>query len=253
MMNVTYPTLVAASGLIFLNQIFVPHQHEILHVYWNHCFVAGLLYEGHWSLFTFRLLLARNGNLLSSLWRYLRSLNSLRPRPNRRHFADDIFKCIFENENEWISPRISLKFVPKVRINNIPALVHITAWCRPGDKSLSEPMMVNLLTHICVTRPQSLIRTPLFEAGGCWHNKVVGFEFECMERSSLRLPHIYCRVKRSTENWKHPLIMTRIPFLLTWINFNPNTTSTRTPSKVWDGLSYPFPTSTVAPSKFNNR
>ena len=80
--------------------------------------------------------------------------NSLRPRPNRRHFADDIFKCIFENENELISPRISLKFVPKVRINNIPALVHIMAWRRPGDKPLSEPMMVNLLTHICVTRPQ---------------------------------------------------------------------------------------------------
>ena len=28
------------------------------------------------------------------------------------------------------------------------------AWCRPGDKPLSEPMMVNLLMHICVTRPQ---------------------------------------------------------------------------------------------------
>ena len=81
-------------------------------------------------------------------------INSLRPRPNRRHFADDIFKCIFENENEWISPRISLKFVPKVRINNIPALVQIMAWRRPGDKPLSEPMMVSLLTHICVTRPQ---------------------------------------------------------------------------------------------------
>ena len=80
--------------------------------------------------------------------------NSLRPRPNRRHFADDIFKCIFENENEWISPKISLKFVPKVRINNIPALVQIMAWRRPGDKPLSEPMMVSLLTHICVTRPQ---------------------------------------------------------------------------------------------------
>ena len=25
---------------------------------------------------------------------------------------------------------------------------------RPGDKPLSEPMMVSLLTHICVTRPQ---------------------------------------------------------------------------------------------------
>ena len=28
------------------------------------------------------------------------------------------------------------------------------AWCRPGNKPLSEPMMVNLPTHICVTWPQ---------------------------------------------------------------------------------------------------
>ena len=28
------------------------------------------------------------------------------------------------------------------------------AWRRLGDKPLSEPMMVSLLTHICVTRPQ---------------------------------------------------------------------------------------------------
>ena len=28
------------------------------------------------------------------------------------------------------------------------------AWRRPGDKPLSEPMMVSLLTHICVARPQ---------------------------------------------------------------------------------------------------
>ena len=28
------------------------------------------------------------------------------------------------------------------------------AWRRPGDKPLSELMMVSLLTHICVTRPQ---------------------------------------------------------------------------------------------------
>ena len=27
-------------------------------------------------------------------------------------------------------------------------------WRRPGDKPLSEPMMVRLTTHICVTRPQ---------------------------------------------------------------------------------------------------
>ena len=80
--------------------------------------------------------------------------NSLRPRPNRRHFADDILKCIFLNENEWHSIKISLKFVPKVPINNVPALVQIMAWHRTGDKPLSEPMMVSLVTHICVTRPQ---------------------------------------------------------------------------------------------------
>ena len=73
---------------------------------------------------------------------------------NGRHFADDIFKCIFLNENAWISLEISLKYVPKVQINNIAALVQIMAWRRPGNKPLSEPMVVSLLTHICVTRPQ---------------------------------------------------------------------------------------------------
>ena len=57
-------------------------------------------------------------------------------------------------ENEWILLKISLKFIPKVRISNIPELVEIMAWRRPGDKPLSEPMMVSLLTHVCVTRPQ---------------------------------------------------------------------------------------------------
>ena len=81
-------------------------------------------------------------------------LNTLRPRQNGRHFPDNIFKCIFLNENAWISIKISLKFVPKGPINKIPALVQIMAWRRSGDKPLSESMMVNLLTHICVTRPQ---------------------------------------------------------------------------------------------------
>ena len=80
--------------------------------------------------------------------------NSLRPRPNRRHFTDDILKCIFLNEDVWIPSTISLKFVPKSLINNNPALVQIMAWRRSGDKPLSEPMMVRLPTHICVTRPQ---------------------------------------------------------------------------------------------------
>ena len=50
-------------------------------------------------------------------------LNTLRPRQNGRHFADDILKCIFLNENVWIPIEISLKFVPMGPIDNIPALV----------------------------------------------------------------------------------------------------------------------------------
>ena len=53
-----------------------------------------------------------------------------------------------------ISVNISLKFVPRNPMNNIPALVQIMAWRRSGDKPLYEPMMVNLPMHICVTRPQ---------------------------------------------------------------------------------------------------
>ena len=81
-------------------------------------------------------------------------VNTLRQRQNGRRFADDTFKRIFLNENVRILIKISLKFVPKGPINYIPALVQLMAWRRPGDKPLSEPMMVKLLTHICVTRPQ---------------------------------------------------------------------------------------------------
>ena len=80
--------------------------------------------------------------------------NTLRPRQNDQHFADDTFKCIFLKENVRTSIEISLKFVPKSPINNIPALFQIMTWRRPGDKPLSEAMMVSLLTHICVARPQ---------------------------------------------------------------------------------------------------
>ena len=65
-------------------------------------------------------------------------------------FPDDIFRYIFLNGNIYNSIRISLKFVPNVPINNIPAFV----WRRPGDKPLSKPMMFTLLRHLYVTRPQ---------------------------------------------------------------------------------------------------
>ena len=85
---------------------------------------------------------------------FLSTLHNLRSRKSGRHITDDIFKCIFLNENVWILIKISLKFVPKGPINNIPALVQIMTWRQPGDKPLSEPIIVSILMHICVTLPQ---------------------------------------------------------------------------------------------------
>ena len=96
----------------------------------------------------------------------LSPLNTLRSRQNGRHFAYDTFKCIFLNENVWIPIEISLKFVPRGSINNNRTLFQIMAWRPPGDKPLSEPMMVSSLTHICVTRPQWVKIQSSFAAQG---------------------------------------------------------------------------------------
>ena len=83
---------------------------------------------------------------LKELWLF----NTLMPRQNGRHFADDIFKCIFVKENVWILIKISLKFVPKGPIYNIPAFVQIMAWRRAGDKPFS----------VLLFWPVLLFRTP---------------------------------------------------------------------------------------------
>ena len=54
----------------------------------------------------------------------------------------------FLNENVLNSLNISLKFISKGPINNIPALVQIIA------KPLSAPIMIILVTHMYVTRHQ---------------------------------------------------------------------------------------------------
>ena len=66
----------------------------------------------------------------------------MRSRQNVHRFSNDIFKCIFMNENVRRSIKIPVKFVPKGPINNIPALVQIMAWRRSGHKPLSEPIIV---------------------------------------------------------------------------------------------------------------
>ena len=123
------------------------------------------------------------GHLMSTLWllcadfeaptyiaKTLRSTSIclLRPRQDRRYNADDIFKCILLNKNVWFPTKISLKFVSKGSITNVPPQVLIMALRRPGDKPLSEPMVVSLLTHICVTRAQWVrLRSDTFGWGQC--------------------------------------------------------------------------------------
>ena len=109
--------------------------------------------------------------------------NTLRPRQNGRYFPDDIFKCIFLNENVWISIKISLKFVPKGLINSIPALVLIMAWRRSGDKPLSEPMIDSLPTHIYVTRPRWVNKTSPEQNGSHFAGNI--FQMSSLERRYL--------------------------------------------------------------------
>ena len=68
-----------------------------------------------------------------------------------KHWSQDkmaaIFQTTFSNTFSWMK-FVSLKFIPEGPINNIPALVQKMAWHWPGDKPLSEPKMLSLLTHI---------------------------------------------------------------------------------------------------------
>ena len=66
-----------------------------------------------------------------------------------------------------------IEIFPTGPSNNIPSLFPIMAWRRPGDKPLSEPMMVRFPTHICVTRPQ-------------WVN------YPLDNRFWSKMPHMFC-------------------------------------------------------------
>ena len=66
-----------------------------------------------------------------------------------------------------------MKFAPKDPINNIPALIEVMARHRPGNKPLSEPMMIPLRMHICFNRPKwvkgiSLIKKIYFSLTTNW-------------------------------------------------------------------------------------
>ena len=77
------------------------------------------------------------------------------PRPRQ---MDANSQTAFSNAFSWMQMfalRLNFHWSLFQRVQlNIPAMVQIMAWRRPGDKWLSEPMMVSLPTHICIARLQ---------------------------------------------------------------------------------------------------
>ena len=136
--------------------ITCPYPNFIVEIWeWISYFVT--LYNAH-AFLSMPSMLVKKGPVMYFIFQ------SMRPdKPYLTHWCLDKMAAISQTtfsiafswmKNVRILIEFSLKFGPKGPINNIPALVQIMAWRRPGDKPLSEPVMVSLLTHICVTRPQ---------------------------------------------------------------------------------------------------
>ena len=104
---------------------------------------------------------AWDGSPQSCLW-------LLSPSTNGRHFAGDILKCIFLNENVKISILFSLKFVPKGPVDNKSALVQAN-WAFPDCiSSLKSPMAKKRCTKLEV----ALKRCPIVFQGHTSNFKV---------------------------------------------------------------------------------
>ena len=71
--------------------------------------------------------------------------NTSRIAQNGLHFADDISKRIFLNENIWNSIKISLKFDHKAVFQNKSPLVHVMVCHRIGDKPLPDSIMTQFI------------------------------------------------------------------------------------------------------------
>ena len=86
---------------------------------------AGGHYGNHWPIAVYwrihvssALVITNQGHGLSSVrYQVIDSFSTLRPRQNASHFADDVFKRIFLNENCFILILISLKLIPRGPIN----------------------------------------------------------------------------------------------------------------------------------------
>ena len=100
--------------------------------------------------------------------------NTLRSEQNSRHLADDIFKCVFVNENFWISNQMSLIYVPHGIIHNTSVMaLRLTV-----NKPFPVPMLAKM-------------------PGALWHDDVIKWKHfprywpfvRGIHRSPVNSPH----------------------------------------------------------------
>ena len=110
-----------------------------------------------------------------------RWLNTLRSRQSGRYYTDDIFKWIF----------LIRMYGFRLKFHwNLILVDQAMLWRRPSDKPLSELMMIRLLTHICIARPQ-------------WVKYIYThtYAYKCVHIS------IYAHIYISAYRWIYLLIM----------------------------------------------
>ena len=80
-----------------------------------------------------------------------KQVNSVSPGQFGGNMEDDIFECIFVNENVLIAIKISLKFVPKCPIYHKSALVHWQHICRRRGRRVNARVCDRLVTCIALS------------------------------------------------------------------------------------------------------
>ena len=109
-------------------------------------------------------------DLLSIIWWYKASVNTLKPEPYGQHFADNMFKCVFLKKK--LVFRFKLHFVLRFQLT----VSQVMARCRIGNKPLPKPMMTKFIcvslacistTHSCQVT-LDISRSPIDFQWGSW-------------------------------------------------------------------------------------
>ena len=82
--------------------------------------------------------------------------------------ADDIFKCIFVNERNWLSNKIKLKYVSLDTYHNSLALVEVMVWSLPQPlmtnvTDISASLGLNDLTHLPLDKMGAILADDIFK------------------------------------------------------------------------------------------